>query len=123
MKIVVLDAGTLGGDLPLERLGSLNCEVEIFSRTAPEQVAGRIEKCDIIILNKVKLGPDNLAGADSLRLICIAATGYDNIDVKYCSRRGISVCNVAGYSTDRCCAGYCCNGAGAGDSHKGSMKA
>lgn len=54
----------------------------------------------MVIVNKIRLNEENLAGAAGLKLICVAATGYDNIDVAYCRRRGIAVCNVLGYSTD-----------------------
>ena len=52
------------------------------------------------MLNKIKLNESNLSGAKNLKLICVAATGYDNIDIAYCREHGIAVCNVPGYSTD-----------------------
>ena len=53
----------------------------------------------MLLLNKVRLHAENLRGCDTLRLICVAATGFDNIDLDYCRSRGIAVCNVVGYST------------------------
>lgn len=100
MKTVILDAGTLGDDIELsERFGEFG-EVTVYESTLPEQVAERVNGADTVIVNKIKLGSDNLGNAESLRLICVAATGYDNIDIAYCRSHGITVCNVVGYSTD-----------------------
>ncbi len=99
MKIVVLDAATLGADLDLSPLETLG-EVEVWQATPPEKVAERLAEAEVAVLNKVKLGGDNLGGCKRLRLICLAATGYDNVDTAYCRSAGVGVCNVAGYSTD-----------------------
>ena len=99
MKITVLDAKTLGDDLDLSPLSSVG-ETEIYENTPPELVAERIADSEVVIINKVKLNESNLSGAKKLHLICIAATGYDNIDVAYCKKVGVAVCNVVGYSTD-----------------------
>jgi len=99
MRITVLDAKTLGDDLDLSPLESVG-ETEIYENTPPETVAERIADSEVVIINKVKLNGTNLADAKKLRLICIAATGYDNVDVAYCKEKGIAVCNVVGYSTD-----------------------
>ncbi len=99
MRIKILDAATLGDDIELDMLDEFG-EVQIYSHTAPEEVAERIRDAEVLVLNKVKLGEWNLAGATALRLICITATGYDNVDVAYCRSRGIGVTNVVGYSSD-----------------------
>lgn len=99
MKIVILDASTLGSDIDLsmvERLG----EVKIYQKTKPEEAADRISDCDVVILNKVRLDESNLCFAKKLKLICITATGFDNVSVKACKELGIALCNVSGYSTD-----------------------
>ena len=98
MKITVLDSATLGEDLDLSPLHGVG-ETEIYRNTAPGEVAERIAESDVVIINKVKLNEGNLCDAKRLKLICIAATGYDNIDVAFCKRAGIAVCNVVGYST------------------------
>ena len=98
MKITVLDSATLGDDLDLSPLSAVG-ETEIYKNTAPSEVAARIAESDAVVINKIKLGESNLANAKKLKLICIAATGYDNIDVAYCKEKGIAVCNVVGYST------------------------
>lgn len=99
MKITILDSASVGNDMvfsPIEALG----ETEIYDVTASELVSERIKNSDVVVINKVKLNKDNLEGVQSLKLICIFATGYDNVDIEYCKQKGIAVCNVAGYSTD-----------------------
>ena len=98
MKIVVLDADTLGADLDLSPLSSCG-DVTVYKTTPPELVSKRLEGADAVLINKVKLNKTNLSENKTLKLICIAATGYDNIDVAFCRENGIAVCNVAGYST------------------------
>ena len=99
MKICVLDAATLGEDLDMSPLYELG-EVNIYQYTDDSNIADRICDTDVIIINKVKLNASNLCYAKSLKLICIAATGYDNIDVNYCREHSVAVCNVKGYSTN-----------------------
>ena len=98
MKITVLDSATLGEDLDLSPLNQVG-ETEIYKNTAPGEVADRISDSEVVVINKIKLNESNLANAKNLKLICIAATGFDNIDVAYCKKAGIVVCNVIGYST------------------------
>lgn len=98
LKIVVLDRDTVGSDIPLTALEQVG-EVTVYGLTPPELVAERLTGMDVAVINKIKLNETNLAGNDSLKLICLLATGYDNVDTAYCGERGIAVCNVAGYST------------------------
>ncbi len=98
MKISILDANTLGEGItlkPIEEIG--NCE--IYPSTSADDVSQRIKESDVVIVNKVKLNEENLKDAKSLKLICLFATGYDNVDVNYCKKKGIAVCNVEGYSS------------------------
>ena len=99
MKIVILDSGTLGADIDLEPIKALG-EVTEHKTTPPELVAERLADAEVAVLNKVRLNAENLANAKNLKLICVAATGYDNIDIEFCRANGIAVCNVPGYSTD-----------------------
>ncbi|MBO5363854.1 MAG: hydroxyacid dehydrogenase [Clostridia bacterium] len=96
MKIVVLDRLTLGEDLDISEAEQFGTLVS-YDKTAPEEVAERVKDADVIFVNKVKLG-ENLKDAKNLKLICEAATGYDNIDLGFCKKHGIGVCNVPGYS-------------------------
>ena len=98
MKITILDALTLGTDITFDCFEQFG-KVEVFGMSSPEQIEQRIEYSDVIVLNKIKLNKSNLHGCKNLKLICVAATGYDNIDVEYCKNNGIAVCNVVGYST------------------------
>ena len=98
-RIVVLDAGTLGDDLsllPLEAEG----EVIVYTVSPPETVRERITGADAVILNKVKIGEVQLPTEGAPGIICVAATGYDNIDLEACRRHGVAVANVRGYSSD-----------------------
>lgn len=98
MKIVVLDRLTLGDDLDISGAEAFGTVVS-YGKTEPEEVEGHIGDADVVFVNKVKLGAQNLSKAKNLKLICEAATGYDNIDLAFCREKGIAVCNVPGYST------------------------
>ena len=99
MKIVFLDALTLGEDMDLSKFETLGKTV-IYQTTPTDKVAERVGDCDVIVTNKMKLGAHNLSEAKNLKLICVTATGFDNIDIEYAKSRGIGVCNVVGYSTN-----------------------
>lgn len=96
MRVVILDGKTLGDDINLNIFGE---DTTIYGTTEPDLVAERIADAKVVIINKIKLGEHNLKDAKNLKLICVAATGYDNIDTAYCKENGIAVCNVVGYST------------------------
>ncbi|MBQ9914572.1 MAG: hydroxyacid dehydrogenase [Clostridia bacterium] len=99
MNISILDIATLGDDLHFDAIHGLGT-VTVYDITRQEDVIDRIADAEVLILNKVKLNKDNLPYAKKLKLICITATGFDNVDLDYCKAHGIAVCNVAGYSTD-----------------------
>ena len=99
MNISVLDIGTLGDDLNFEAVKNLG-NVTFYDITLQNDVIERIKDADVLILNKVKLNKENLPYAKNLKLICVTATGFDNVDIDYCRENNIAVCNVAGYSTD-----------------------
>ena len=101
-RIRILDASTLGADLDLSPITSLGSS-GVYASTPPELIGERLDGCEIAVLNKVRLGAEALAGAKSLRLICVAATGFDNIDAEACRRLGIALANVPGYSTQSVC--------------------
>lgn len=97
MKIVLLDAKTLG-KITLDGLAQ-HGELIVYETSSTEEAQARIQDCDIVITNKTILNAQNLSTAKKLKLICIAATGTNNIDLNYCKNHHIAVTNVAGYST------------------------
>lgn len=99
MKIAILDASTLGSDLDLSIVKELG-EVYIYPTTASEEINERCKGMDVIILNKVKINENTLKDFETLKLICITATGFDNVDLDFCRKNNIGVCNVVGYSTN-----------------------
>lgn len=99
MKIVFLDALTLGEDIDLGGFRELG-EVEIYGTSTEDEIVSRATDADVLVTNKLKLNESNLSGAKALKLICVTATGFDNIDVEYAKKRGVGVCNVVGYSTN-----------------------
>jgi len=98
MNIVLLDAKTLGEDLDLstlEHFGTLTS----YGTTSPEETLERIKIADIVITNKVVITANMMEETPKLKLICIAATGMNNVDLDAAKFKGIEVKNVAGYST------------------------
>ena len=98
MKIVILDAKTLGDDLDLSPLNSFG-EVISYQTTSPDETLERIQVADIVITNKVVISANIMEETPRLKLICIAATGMNNVDLSAAKYKGIGVKNVAGYST------------------------
>ncbi|HHX12819.1 MAG TPA: D-2-hydroxyacid dehydrogenase [Clostridiales bacterium] len=99
MKIVFLEAETLGDDIDLSKFHELG-EVVKYPRSNPEENEKRIGEADIIVVNKIPINKDTLSKADHLKLICITATGTNIIDFDYTNRMNIPVTNVKGYSTN-----------------------
>lgn len=98
MRAVFLDSETLDrGDLDLDPMGAGGLELTLYPHTRPAQVAERIAGATIVILNKVKMDRALLAGAPGLKLICIAATGSDNVDLDAARDHGVAVCNIRDY--------------------------
>jgi glycerate dehydrogenase len=96
-KIVLLDSMTLGSDIDLSMLKSFG-DVEIFEKTLDSQIQERIYNKDIVLVNKVSL-KEVLKSQNKLKLICILATGTNNVDLELAKEKNIAVTNVAGYST------------------------
>ena len=99
MKIVVLDKKTLGEDTPLSVLYTIG-DVSVYDSTAPDELPSRCADAEILVLNKVKITRETMLSAKALKLICVFATGYDNIDISAAREFGIAVANVPGYSSD-----------------------
>jgi len=98
MKIVLLDAKTLGDDLDLGVFDAFG-EVTLYPTTAAEETPGRISDAEIVITNKVVITRKMMQNSPKLKLVCIAATGMNNVDLEAAEALGITVKNVAGYST------------------------
>lgn len=96
-RAVLLDADTL----PNTNWSALSalCQLQSFGSTAPDQVVSRLRDADIVISNKVQLSADTLRQLPNLQLICVAATGINNVDLSAANRLGIVVCNVRDYAT------------------------
>lgn len=98
MKIVILDYATIeNGDL--SPLNELSPNITTFDNTLQSQVVERCQGFDVVITNKVVLNQEALTQLSSVKLICIAATGTNNVDLVAAKQQGIAVTNVAGYST------------------------
>lgn len=98
MKIVLLDALTFG-ETDLSGFDSLG-DVEVFQTTSADEVLERIADADVIVTNKVVITDAHMSNTQDLKLICVAATGMNNVDLEAAKKRNIQVKNVAGYSTD-----------------------
>lgn len=99
MKLVFLDVKTIGEDIDLSGFDALG-EVVKYGFSAPEEVPERVKDADVIILNKVQVNEQTIGTAEKLKLVCVTATGTNNLDKDFLERRGIAWRNVAGYSTE-----------------------
>ena len=102
MKIVLLDVATMGKDMEFSKIERLG-ECVIYENTAKEDVPQRIKDADVVVINKVNLDREVLSFAENLKLICVFAVGYNNIDIDYCKEHNIRVRNVPGYCTESVC--------------------
>ncbi len=99
MKIVFLDAKTIGEDIDLSGFDRLG-EVVKYSFSGPDEVPERVSDADVIIVNKIQVNERTIGTADKLKLVCVTATGTNNLDKDYLDSRKIAWRNVAGYSTE-----------------------
>lgn len=99
MKIVVLEANSLGADVDLSSWDKLG-EVTVYGQSNIENTPERVKDADVIIVNKVWMNEQTLKDAKNVKMIALTATGYNMVDKAYTDSRGIKVANVAGYSTD-----------------------
>ncbi len=99
MNIVILDKATIGNDIDLKNI-ELEGNLISYDITKKENTIERIKDADIIITNKVIIGKKELNKAKKLKLICVAATGYNNIDIDEANKKKIVVANVKAYSTN-----------------------
>ena len=99
MKIVFLDAKTIGDDIDMSGFDALG-DVVRYHFSTPEEALVRTEDADVVIVNKVEINEKSIGNADHLKLVCVTATGTNNLDKEYLAQRGIEWRNVAGYSTE-----------------------
>ena len=99
MKIVFLDAKTIGDDIDLSGFDSLG-EVTKYNFTTPEEAPERMKDADVLIINKVPINENTVGTAKNLKLVCVTATGTNNLDKDYLDSHKIAWRNVAGYSTE-----------------------
>lgn len=99
MKLVFLDAKTIGSDIDLHSFSSLG-EVIQYDYSTAEEALLRTKDADIIIVNKTVINETTIGLADHLKLVCVTATGTNNLDKEYLSSRKIAWRNVSGYSTE-----------------------
>lgn len=98
MKLAVLERNSVGTDVNVtcfEKFG----EVTYYPNTVAENAAERVKDADIVIANKAPMNEETLKDAPNVKLICLFATGFDNVDLEYCKKRGIKVANVINYCT------------------------
>jgi len=98
-NIVFLDLKTIGKVDNLKLLSKLG-HLETYEHTSPEQVVERCKGKEIVIVNKVEMTEAVMQQLPQLKLICVAATGVNNVDLNFAENNGIEVKNVTGYSTD-----------------------
>ena len=82
MKIVFLDAKTIGDDIDLSGFDSLG-EVTKYNFTTPEEAPERVKDADVLIINKVPINENTVGTAKNLKLVCVTATGTNNLDKDY----------------------------------------
>lgn len=99
MKIVFLDAKTIGEDIDLSGFDELG-EVVKYGFSTAEKARERSKDADVLVLNKVQVNEQTIGAAKHLKLVCVTATGTNNLDKEYLAKQGIEWRNVAGYSTE-----------------------
>lgn len=99
MKIVFLDAKTIGEDIDLSGFDELG-EVVKYGFSTAEEARERSKDADVLVLNKVQINEQTIGAAKHLKLVCVTATGTNNLDKEYLVKQGIEWRNVAGYSTE-----------------------
>lgn len=99
MKGVLLDGDSLGQDVSFASIREQLDELVIWPATASDQVAERIQDADVVLSNKVALSRYDLQAGRQLKLICVLATGMNNVDLEAAAELDIPVCNVQAYGT------------------------
>lgn len=98
MKLIILERNSVGTDVDVscfEKFGEVTC----YPNTVAANTSERVKDADIILANKAPLNESTLKDAPNVKLICLLATGFDNVDLAYCKSRSIKVTNVVNYCT------------------------
>lgn len=98
MKTVFLDYQTFSKDSDLTSLQQVVDDLTVYATTSPEQVIARCQNAEVVLSNKVLLNREILSQLPKLKLVCITATGINNIDIKAARALNIAVTNVGGYA-------------------------
>lgn len=98
MNIVVLERHSVGTDVNVDCFKELG-NTTYYRNTVEPEVAEKVKDADVIIANKSPLNEKTLKDAPNVKIIAEFATGFDNVDLDYCTSRNIKVCNVRNYST------------------------
>lgn len=99
MKLVFLNTKTIGEDIDLSAYDALG-EVVKYGFSTLEEIPERVKDADVLIVNKIAINEQTIGNAKNLKLVCVTATGTNNLDKEYLKKRGIAWRNVAGYSTE-----------------------
>lgn len=99
MKLVFLDTKTIGEDIDLSAYDALG-EMVKYGFSTLEEIPERVKDADVLIVNKIAINEQTIGTAKNLKLVCVTATGTNNLDKEYLKKRGIAWRNVAGYSTE-----------------------
>ena len=102
MKIVMLDRNSIGFDIDVDLFAKLG-DFEYYNTVDVETSKNLIKDADVVIFNKTKMNEEMLCDAPNVKLLCVTATGFDNIDLEYAKLRGIAACNIKDYSTGKSC--------------------
>ncbi len=100
MRAIFVDYATVSaGDLDTASLDRVLPGMQYYDDTPATELIGRVSHAEVVLANKARLDADVISAAPSLRLVCLAATGTDNVDLGEAARRGIAVCNIRSYCT------------------------
>jgi glycerate dehydrogenase len=100
MKIVFLDRKTISEDISFDKFSDFGEFVSYDTTFGKDNTIDRVKDCEVILTNKVVIDQEVMENAKNLKLICICATGMNNVDLHYAQKNGIEVKNVSGYSTN-----------------------
>ena len=100
MQSVFLDFATISrGDIDVESLNKALPDLQYFPTTESAELHQRVRNAEIVLTNKIRIDRETIAAAPELKLICLAATGTNNVDLEAAAEHGVAVCNIVAYCT------------------------